>query len=88
MTKEKDEKKRALEYFCNLSEELEKSEEMLRIAFDSGAREVYITETYTGEEVIAIVKNALYVALGKRLFEDTLEAIDELIDLLEDASDE
>lgn len=87
-TKEKDEKKRALEYFRNLSDELEKSEEMLRIVFQSGARDVKENETYTGEEVIAIVKNAILIATGLRIFDDTQEAIDDLIDLLDDDSDE
>lgn len=87
-TNEKDEKKRALEYFRNLSEELEKSEEMLRLVFKSGARDVKENETYTGEEVIAIVKNAILIATGNRIFDDTQEAIDDLIDLLDDDSDE
>ena len=88
MTKEKDEKKRALEYFRNLSEELGKSDEMLRLVVQSRARDINDNETYTGREVVDIVETAVHIVLGKKFFDITQEAIDEIIDLLEDASDE
>ena len=88
-TKEKNEsKKRALEYFRNLSEELDKSDEMLRLLFMSWERDADENETYTGEEVADIVENAVLISFGRKIFHDTQEAIDDLIDLLDDDSDE
>ena len=88
-TKEKNEsKKRALEYFRNLSEELEKGDEILRLVFMSGEKGDDENETYTGEEVVAIVENAVLISFGRKIFHDTQEAIDDLIDLLDDDSDE
>ena len=88
MTKEKDEKKRALEYFRNLSEELDKSEEILRLLFMSAEKDADENETYTGEEVVAIAENAVLISFGRKIFHDTQEAIDNLIDMLDDDSDE
>lgn len=88
MTKEKDEKKRALEYFRTLSEELDKSDEMLRLVVQSRERHINDNETYTGREVVDIVETAIHIVLGKQFLDIIQETIDKIIDLLEDASDE
>lgn len=87
-TKEKDEKKRALEYFRNLSEELEKIDEMLRLVVQSRGRHINDNETYTGREVEDIVETAVHIVLGKQFFDIIQETIDKIIDLLDDDSDE
>lgn len=88
MTKEKDEKKRALELFRNLSEELEKSYEMLTLMCKARDREIDENETFTRGEVRGFVKSIADMGFGIKILYDAIEVIDGIIDLLDDDSDE
>lgn len=87
--KEKDEeKKSALELFRNLSEELEKSYEMLTLMCKARDREIDENETFTRGEVRGFVKSIADMGFGIKILYDAIEVIDGIIDLLDDDSDE